>query len=984
MSDIRFNRWLHQSGTGGVSQDSSGNIGIGTTVPTMALDIRGDVNIGDTININNASGIISATTFTGTTGTFSGNVSAVDATFTGNVSIGGTLTYEDVANIDAVGIITAQSDIIVGGGLTVTGISTFNNDVKLLDSDKLKFGIGEDLQIYHDGSNSYVQDTGTGGLKLTGGDVYIRNTSDQDMIHASSGSFVKLYHNNSKKLETTSTGAVVTGILTATTFSGNLTGNVTGDLTGNLAGISSIAAISDSISDTAVDVFVYDTSKDSDGGAWRKRTQNTSWYNETLGTATRGTRKEFPAVAVIVAESLKVTIYDGDDPDLPMWMVFHSDGGNCMIRNSGVIASVTMLNAELCVGRTSGSKGLGQISFITEVGKTIRRSSSGYLYIYKGNIEQRNDSLEYVNQNDITQQIKGDLVYDVAMTVLPNAPVDSATGLPVPTIAVATDQGISVLKDNGSIFDMYPNDAGERPVLQIGFTESNKLVFRHNFNWVYYYEIPNSDLNAAYWNGLGGYIGRFTSVERDWDTNYGGIPVNTPSNITEFLEDRVLGHTNGLDIIDINNGGLLGYGMHAGITTNFNTGYQHGDIKGAFLSDTDTTNVTAGSNLIPASSADFSSSSGWNLGTGWTISGGKLNKTTTDNNTAYYSVSGLTVGQAYTFSIDVDTVPSSGNIYFYALGVYTIWPTLTTTGTHTLTVVANSTALAFGITGISGNGCVLDNVSLTIGDADRSVNNKGLQVFGTVTKSAVATGAELVGYGPFSSSNYLKQHNNSDLAPGTGAYSVTCWIKTALSGSNDQYIFDRGVGGSNSRNLMLVMQTSGRIQFYHTRADGTSSDLQTTDMPSVADNNWHQVVGLYDGSAYRVYIDGKASSVTNTTGRDVGNDGTPALTIGTRFNITQTFGGSMALFRYSKSAPSPEQIKKIYEDEKCLFHENAKATLYGSSDAVTGLAFDDTTNLLHVGTSAGRSEFQGLRRINNTTDAVTTAISASNGLVAEQ
>ena len=45
---------------------------------------------------------------------------------------------------------------------------------------------------------------------------------------------------------------------------------------------------------------------------------------------------------------------------------------------------------------------------------------------------------------------------------------------------------------------------------------------------------------------------------------------------------------------------------------------------------------------------------------------------------------------------------------------------------------------------------------------------------------------------------------------------------------------------------------------------------------------------------------------------------------------------------------------------------------------------DDSTDSLHVGTSAGRSEFQGLRRINNTTEAVTTAISASNGLVAEQ
>ena len=182
MSDIRFNRWLHQSGTGGVSQDSSGHIGIGTTVPTMALDVRGDVNIGNTININNASGIISATTFTGTTGTFSGNVSAVDATFTGNVTIGGTLTYEDVANIDAVGIITAQSDIIVGGGLTVTGISTFNNDIKLLDNDKLNFGIGEDLQIYHDGSNSFVKDTGIGSVKNTTSELQITNAAVNELL----------------------------------------------------------------------------------------------------------------------------------------------------------------------------------------------------------------------------------------------------------------------------------------------------------------------------------------------------------------------------------------------------------------------------------------------------------------------------------------------------------------------------------------------------------------------------------------------------------------------------------------------------------------------------------------------------------------------------------------------------------------------------------------------------------------------------------
>ena len=57
-------------------------------------------------------GIVTATTF-------SGNVTGVAATFTGNVSIGGTLTYEDVANIDSVGVITARQGIRVGAGQSI-------------------------------------------------------------------------------------------------------------------------------------------------------------------------------------------------------------------------------------------------------------------------------------------------------------------------------------------------------------------------------------------------------------------------------------------------------------------------------------------------------------------------------------------------------------------------------------------------------------------------------------------------------------------------------------------------------------------------------------------------------------------------------------------------------------------------------------------------------------------------------------------------
>ena len=57
------------------------------------------------------------------------NLNSTSATFSGNVSIGGTLTYQDVTNVDSVGIITANSDIHVGVGLSVVGVSTFTGQL---------------------------------------------------------------------------------------------------------------------------------------------------------------------------------------------------------------------------------------------------------------------------------------------------------------------------------------------------------------------------------------------------------------------------------------------------------------------------------------------------------------------------------------------------------------------------------------------------------------------------------------------------------------------------------------------------------------------------------------------------------------------------------------------------------------------------------------------------------------------------------------
>ena len=97
----------------------------------------------------------------------------------------------------------------VDGGITKT---VFVRDTKHLDSKKALFGDQDDLQIYHDGSNSYIQDSGSGNLRILVGDMQIRNYgTNENIITSTANAEVALYYNASEKLATTSTGIDVTG-----------------------------------------------------------------------------------------------------------------------------------------------------------------------------------------------------------------------------------------------------------------------------------------------------------------------------------------------------------------------------------------------------------------------------------------------------------------------------------------------------------------------------------------------------------------------------------------------------------------------------------------------------------------------------------------------------------------------------------------------------------------------------------------------------
>ena len=116
----------------------------------------------------------------------------------------------DIASPTFTGIVTAP----IAALTTITAGSINATSLDLLDNQKIKLGTGDDLEIYHDGSNSRITDTGDGNLYITGSSniSLLSNASTYGVF----GTSVDLYYNNSKKFETTNTGATISGAMNVT------------------------------------------------------------------------------------------------------------------------------------------------------------------------------------------------------------------------------------------------------------------------------------------------------------------------------------------------------------------------------------------------------------------------------------------------------------------------------------------------------------------------------------------------------------------------------------------------------------------------------------------------------------------------------------------------------------------------------------------------------------------------------------------------
>jgi hypothetical protein len=140
-------------------------------------------------------------------------------TASSTLTLGGTAVTSTAAELNYNDITTLGT---VQASKTVT--ANASGDVLFPDGDKAIFGAGSDLQIYHDGSNSYIDDAGTGNLRIRGSQVILEKYTGETMLQGVSDGSVYIFHDNAEKLATTATGIDVTGtaVTDGLTVAGNL------------------------------------------------------------------------------------------------------------------------------------------------------------------------------------------------------------------------------------------------------------------------------------------------------------------------------------------------------------------------------------------------------------------------------------------------------------------------------------------------------------------------------------------------------------------------------------------------------------------------------------------------------------------------------------------------------------------------------------------------------------------------------------------
>ena len=798
-----------------------------------------------------------------------------------------------------------------------------------------------------------------------------------------------------------------------------------------------IAAIDQKKDDETYAVFVYNTANDSDGGAWRKRTQDTSWYNEPPSWQ-RGSRKEFPAIAIIIATSSEVKIYDGDSPDCPMWMLFqrgdYGQGAGNIIEDQH-ITDIHMLNAQLVVAQDRGTDSYGSpvINFISER-ILYMDPQSGEGGIRHGNIAGRNLDQQkdhYVGTGEGGILLGDSRMHCITQHVFPNSETDPMTGLPRPSIIVGTAGKLSVVHSNLTVNNGPGISGGEGVLAMTDVNEQGQLAYiEKNGNPIYVRFVELKDKggfdNATHTKNYKHYnlaVARFPSIM--WSPGTERVC---------WAGDRKLALVNAAGCNLYLNGGQDSstVGDNSRIYARLNPEYPPAflamDNVCCFIDVADKNSNTDGhltnlGNLI--SNGNFGSGiSGWNdkSGSGSSISWDSGNQRMAMNGAAAYARATTSfttiVGEYYhvevrggfnAFGSGQFMSLQAGNVEYPSSGFGSLASAIFKKGTwddnEPLNITFRATATTTWIYIESGWNVAVDDVYAYRCDGDKGGGlgftdnfgtsnvsrqlHKGAIPYGSILRRKFSSNSDIVTY-QLTSGKHLEQSYNQRLdflQSSSAKYTVMCWAQPTSTGASGW-----------SPLISLDHWNGSKYLFWGTHNGVMSVGDTGCGNTQIEQNGWYHLCWVKGQSGstnqVNVYVNGVYDGNASPGGNYVAADH-QTLLIGARHanaQISPYVGGTVtddsnwenvALVRISQGAISPDDVKEIYMHEQQLFRPNCRSLTQSST--FRDVDYDKSTETLHLLTNSGRDEFHGFQRINSTSESVGNngRVSANGGMVVE-
>jgi len=394
---------------------TSGNI---TAMSTCSTNIA---------SIQNASSNISSVNNFGDTYQVAANNPSTDGG--GNALAEGDLYFNTSANRLKVydGANWVNGVEISSSGAVTTG-NTFTGDNKYNDNVKALFGTGSDLEIFHDGGNSRIVDVGNGKLMIdsNGAGTDIRKNASENMAKFITDGAAELYYDNSKKFETTTNGATISGSIVV---NGNV--NATGDLNpnGNIT-----------IANTSPQLFLTDTNH----ADFSILVNNDSFKVVDETNSANRLKIDSTGNVQIPADSKKLQIGDSQDLNL------YHNGAHTYIRNTTGVLHLDNYDGDIKIRPKDSEDG---IKVITD----------GAVELYHNNEKkfETTSTGATVSGNNFIIQDTG----DVTLTLF--ADTDNSDETHCPTIDFTMDGGVNVMKIGveGNGGDTFTGSSANRPYI---------------------------------------------------------------------------------------------------------------------------------------------------------------------------------------------------------------------------------------------------------------------------------------------------------------------------------------------------------------------------------------------------------------------------------------------------------------------------------------------------------------------------------------